>query len=298
MLALAVATPVLPPWLQSLATISIGTGLVVLGLLVLWRAGLVPFGQALFFAAGAYTVALASGRWMSDALLLVLAGALVAGVVAWLAGLLLARYREIFFAMLSLALSMILYGALLNSAALGSSDGLRVRSATFFGAELHGGAYARALFWLALALMLGSALATRRYLASVAGALSVPIADNELRVEYLGISARALVHLKLVLAGVLAGAGGALVALAVAHVDPTVAYWTTSGGFVFVTILAGTVSVWGAFLGAFLFEMARTYALATLPGAWQLILGTALLLTIIFIPGGVGSLVLRRRAAR
>jgi branched-chain amino acid transport system permease protein len=270
----------------------------VLGLLILWRAGLVPFGQALFFAAGAYTVALASGRGLSDALLLVALGAAAAAALAWLTGLLLARYREIFFAMLSLALSMILYGALLNSAALGSSDGLRVRPATFFGVALHGAEYGRALFWLALGVMLASALAAKRYLASVAGSLGVPVADNELRVEYLGISVRALVHIKLVIAGALAGAGGGLVALSIAHVDPTVAYWTTSGGFVFVTILAGTVSVWGAFLGAFLFELARTYALAALPGAWQFILGTALLLTIIFIPGGIGSVVLRRRARR
>ncbi len=48
----------LPPWLISLATIAFANALVVLGLIILWRAGLVPFGQALYYAVGAYTVAL------------------------------------------------------------------------------------------------------------------------------------------------------------------------------------------------------------------------------------------------
>ena len=87
------------------------------------------------------------------------------------------------------------------------------------------------------------------YFRSVAGALAMPVRDNEIRVEFLGISVTRLIHLKLVISGILAGIGGALAAFAVAHVDPNMAYWTTSGGFVFVTILAGVGSVAAAFVG-------------------------------------------------
>jgi branched-chain amino acid transport system permease protein len=73
------------------------------------------------------------------------------------------------------------------------------------------------------------------------------------------------------------------------------AYWTTSGGFVFVTILAGAGSVAAAFVGSLLFELVRSIAVDLLPGAWQFILGTALLLTILFLPEGLGSLVMRLR---
>ena len=48
----------LPDWIVSLATIAFANGLVVLGLIVLWRAGLVSFGQALYYCIGAYAVAL------------------------------------------------------------------------------------------------------------------------------------------------------------------------------------------------------------------------------------------------
>ena len=97
------------------------------------------------------------------------------------------------------------------------------------------------------------------------------------------------------LAIVLAGIGGALAAFAVAHVDPNMAYWTTSGGFVFVTILSGATSVTAAFVGSFMFELLRSIAVDILPGTWQILLGSVLLLTILFLPEGLGSVVLRLR---
>ena len=101
-------------------------GVVVLGLTVLMRTGLVSFGQGLYFGIGAYAAALLSHHFrIADAAAMLLAGAVAAGAVAALLGLLLANYREIFFAMLSLAFSMILYGLLVKSAALGSTDGLQ-----------------------------------------------------------------------------------------------------------------------------------------------------------------------------
>src|SRR5918996_5166958 len=155
--ALAGAAPLLPPWLVSLATISMATGLVVLGLIILWRAGLVSFGQALYYAVGAYTVALGSPlSGVSDALALIGVAALAAGLVAFFVGFLVARYREIYFAMLSLALSMVFYGMLVKSETLGSTDGFGVAPATFFGLAPRGEAYTLAVFWLALAVAFGT----------------------------------------------------------------------------------------------------------------------------------------------
>jgi ABC-type branched-subunit amino acid transport system permease subunit len=294
----AAAAPLMPAWIVSLATIAFANALVVLGLIVLWRAGLVPFGQALFYAVGAYTVALI-GRYtdLRDVFAMVILGAVAAGVVAFLVGFLLARYRDIFFAMLSLAMSMILYGVLVKTEALGSTDGFNVDAGTFLGYAPHGRALALALFWLVLGTGALAALLVSMYFRSVAGALAIPVRDNEIRVEFLGVSVNRLIHLKLVLAGVLAGLGGALAAIAIAHVDPNMSYWTTSGGFVFVTILAGIGSVAAAFVGSFLFELVRSIAVDVLPGLWQIILGSALLVTILFLPEGLGSIVSRLRRA-
>jgi ABC-type branched-subunit amino acid transport system permease subunit len=297
--AAAAVAPAMPAWLVSLATIAIANPQVGLGRIILWRTGLVPFGQALFYAIGAYAVALI-GRYtpVRDVFVVVAAGAICAAIVAWLVGYLLARYREIFFAMLSLAMSMILYGILVKTETLGSTDGFHVEAGSFLGYRPHGEALNLAMYWLTLGCGAAAALFVSLYFRTVAGALAVPVRDNEIRLEFLGVSVNRLIHLKLVIAATLAGVGGALAALSIAHVDPNMSYWTTSGGFVFVTILAGTASVAAAFVASFVFELVRSIAVDIAPNTWQIILGTALLLTILFLPEGLGSLLVRVRVRK
>jgi ABC-type branched-subunit amino acid transport system permease subunit len=292
----AAAAPLLPDWVVSLSTIAFANALVVLGLVVLWRAGLVSFGQALYYCVGAYAVAL-TARWtgFTDAFALVLVGGVAAGLVAVLIGFLLARYREIFFAMLSLALSMILYGVLVKTESLGSTDGFSVVTPTFFGYAPHRDALGLSLYWLTLGVDAVAAVLIAGYFRSVAGSLAAPIRDNEIRVEFLGVSVTGIIHTKVVIAGILGGLGGALAAMSIGHVDPNMAYWTTSGGFVFVTILAGAGSVAAAFVGSLAFEALRSFAFDVMPQLWQMTLGSVLLLTILFLPEGLGSLLSRLR---
>ena len=292
----AVAALALPFWLVSLTTLAFANALVVLGLIILWRAGLVPFGQALFYAIGAYAVALIDRYGgMHDVFVLIPAAAALSAFAAFLIGFLLARYREIFFAMLSLAISMILYGALVKTETLGSTDGFHVEAPTYLGYAPQGAMHLLALFWMVLAFSAASALLVFLYFRSVAGALAVPVRDSEIRLEFLGVSVNRLIHLNLVISGTLAGIGGAIAALSIEHVDPNMAYWTTSGGFVFVTILAGAGSVAAAFVGSFVFEFLKSIAYDILPGTWQIFLGVMLLVTILFLPKGLGSLFGRLR---
>ena len=295
-LAAAAAGPLVPDWVASIVTIAFANALVVLGLVVLWRVGLVSFGQALYYCLGAYCVALIA-RWtgLTDAFALVIFGGIGAGLVALLVGFLLARYREIFFAMLSLALSMILYGVLVKTESLGSTDGFTVLTPTFLGYAPHGKALGLMLYWLTLAVDAIAAVLVGLYFRSVAGALAAPIRDNEIRVEFLGVSVSSIIHTKVVIAGILGGLGGALAAMAIGHVDPAMAYWTTSGGFVFVTVLAGSGYVAAAFIGSLVFEAVRSFAVDVMPQLWQMTLGSVLLLTILFLPEGLGSLVSRLR---
>ena len=293
------AAPLLPDWIVSLSTVALANALVVLGLVVLWRAGLVSFGQAIYYCIGAYAVAL-TARWTGfrDAFALVVIGGVAAGLVAALIGFLLARYREIFFAMLSLALSMILYGVLVKTESLGSTDGFSVATPTFLGFAPHRDTLGLSLYWLTLGVDAVCAVLISAYFRSVAGALAAPIRDNEIRVEFLGVSVASVVHAKVVISGILGGLGGALAALTIGHVDPNMSYWTTSGGFVFVTILAGASSVAAAFVGSLAYEAVRSFAFDLMPQLWQMTLGSVLLLTILFLPNGLGSLVSRVSGAR
>ena len=141
----------LPQWAVFLMTLALAKGLVVLGLLILWRTGLVSFGQALYFCLGGYAVGLTGLYFgITEATVLVALGILVSMAVAVALGFLIARYREIFFAMLSLAFSMILYGVLVKTETLGSTDGFNIVIPTFFGVELAGEGLSRAHYLLTI----------------------------------------------------------------------------------------------------------------------------------------------------
>lgn len=292
---LLLAKLILPEWAVTLGTVALARGLVVLGLLILWRTGLISFGQALFFGTGGYTVGLLRVYGgLTDIFVLTLLAFLFAGLLAYLLGLLISRYREIFFAMLCLAFSMMLYGVLVKTEVLGSTDGFNVVGLTLFGFPLEGNTLQTVNYiWMCL-LACAMGILVNRYLSSTMGHLSPAIRDNEIRVEYLGVSVQRTINVKFVIAGALAGGGGAITAIAVGHVDPdAMVYWLISGEFVFVTIFAGTGSVAAPFLGSVIFELLRTYAFEYMPLLWQLTMGSVLLIVIVFLPNGLWSLVQR-----
>jgi ABC-type branched-subunit amino acid transport system permease subunit len=300
LIATLVAGPFLPAWFTFLATVALSKALVVLGVMLLMRAGLVSFGQGLYYGIGAYGAGLAANMLgIRDAFLLLALGVAASAVVAAIVSVLLARYRDIFFAMLSLAFSMIFYGLLVRSAALGSTDGFNLPPANFAGWSPVGATGRSAVFMLTAVLAFLAAIGAHRYLKSTLGMIGEAIRTNEIRVEYLGASVRRAIQIKVVLAAALAGAGGVLTALAASHIDPGLAYWTTSGEFVFVALLSGTGHVAAPLIGCMLFELIRTFAVQYAPYTWQMVVGASMLAVIMFLPGGLWSLVrmrLRRTA--
>jgi branched-chain amino acid transport system permease protein len=229
---------------------------------------------------------------------MLIAAMIATAVVSTALGLLLRKYRDIFFAMLSLAFSMILYGLLVKTSALGSSDGFNIAATKLAGITVAGTPverYARYALTVGFAFLAGAFM--HKYLNSHMGRLALAIRDNELRVEYMGASVRNVIHVNYVISAVMAGIGGALAAIAVGHIDPEMAYWTTSGEFVFVGILSGTGNILAPFLGAFIFETIRSFAYEYSPNTWQMALGITMLVVIMFLPGGLWSLFTRGRKA-
>ena len=286
-----------PKWLLFLSTMAASHGLAILGVVVLMRGGGATFGQGLFFAVGAYGAAMASIQLgITDAILRALLGALGAGLLAGLVAPLLARYRGIFFAMLTLALSMVAYGILSKWSALGGTDGFNLPRPTVLGMMLDTSWADYVLYGLTVVFAALAAAGVAVYFRSSSGLASLAVRGNDLRVEYLGASPRALLALNFSIAGALGGLGGALTGLALGHVDPQFAYWTTSGEFVFAAILAGYQSVAAVFVASLLLEVVRSFSNLYFPNTWQLALGVFLLLVVLFRPGGIGSLWSGRKA--
>jgi len=282
----------LPSWNFVLA-IGLAKGLPVLGLVLLMRGGLVSFGQGLYYALGGYTVGLASQFFgLKDAAALLVIAAIGAAVVAFVVGLLLSRYRDIFFAMLTLALSMLLYGILVKSTELGGTDGFNIHGITLFGLPLTGADRMNG-FGLLIAIVVLAAINLGLFGATAFGRLLAGVRDNEIRVEYLGASANRAVLIAYVLAAVMAALGGAMSGIIVGHIDPEMAFWATSGEFVVIAILAGTGGVIAPFVAAVVLEVVRSFAYQYAPNTWQLVLGLIILALILFLPQGLSGLVRR-----
>ena len=268
---LLVAGTAMPKWLTFLITMSAANGLVSLGIVSLMRTGVVSFGQGMVFALGGYTAALSFGNLgITDAVLLALGGGLVALLVALPFALLIARYRGIFFAMLSLAFNM------------GRVSIFGVRPTDSWSG------YASYAVTVTLGGIVGMAM--RIYFDSTRGLVALASRDNEIRVEYLGSSVQNLIAANYLIAAFTGGMGGALAVMALGHVEPEFSFWTTSGDFVFVAILAGHHSVIAAFIASTVLEIVRSFSSSYFPNSWQLSLGLFLLAVIRFLPRGIGSL--------
>lgn len=296
---LIVASPILPQWALFMITIAGANGLVVLGLLLFLRAGLVSFGQALYFCAGAYATGMLSLLLkINDFFVLLVISAVVSGVLAYILGFLLAKYRAIFFGLLSMAFSMILYGLLVKTEALGSTDGFNVPAVTILGWKPEPDMVRTAVLGVTCVAIMFSLMFVNGFLKSPRGLLLTAIRDNEIRAEYMGASAKSTIHLIYVIAGVLSGLGGSIAAVAVGHIDPTMAFWTTSGEFIFITILGGIGSVIAPFVGSLIFGIIHTVAFSNSPNTWQMVIGIALISVILLLPNGLWSLAARLRGQR
>ncbi|MFG1372500.1 branched-chain amino acid ABC transporter permease [Xanthobacter oligotrophicus] len=293
LLAVLAAVPAFAASSQTFLAIVFAKSLAVLGLLLLLQAGQVSFGHGMFFATGAYTVAFL-GRSMGggDIALLLAASAVSSVVLGLLVGLFVVRYRYIFFGMLNLAFSMVLYSILEKFFHLtGGSDGLRIRRPSAFGFAFDRAQFDTLIYYLTLVLAFGAAYLVWRYLRSPLGQALKAIKSNETRLEYIGLSARFVMLVGYVISALLCGIGGACLGIIQGIATPEYSYWTRSAEFVFIAILGGVGHVAGALTGTFVYEAVRTYAAAFVADSWQMILGFVLLAIILKAPTGIVGLV-------
>lgn len=296
--AVAAATLALP-WLKTPVLLALANGLAVAGVIVLIRAGQVSFGHAMFACLAGYAVAFAGRAWHLDAMLLIAFGTASAALAGAAIGLFMVRYRGIFFGMLNLAFSMVLFSVLGKFGGLtGGTDGLRFDRPPFAGMVMEREAFETALLGLALVLAVAAGWVVMRYFGTVNGQALAAIKTNETRLEYLGISAKRVFWGGYVLSATLCGLGGSVFALTQGLVTPEMGYWVRSGEVVFIAILGGSGHALGAFIGAFVFEFVKLYAASLLTGAWQLALGLVLIVMVFVAPTGIFGLVERRLRAK
>jgi ABC-type branched-subunit amino acid transport system permease subunit len=296
-LVAALAPLFVPSWATLFALI-LAKSVVVLGIILLLQAGQVSFGHAMFFATGAYAAAF-WGKYVGggDIVLYLVLGAVSASILGLIVGLFVVRYREIFFGMLNLAFSMVLWSLLEKMFHYtNGADGIRVSRPGLLGVTFSPGAFQYVILYVSLLIAVAAFFGVQRYLDSPLGHMLRAIKSNETRLEYLGTSARRVLLISYVISAFLGGVSGTLVAIIQQIATPEFGFWTKSGEFVFIAILGGGAHAFGAFAGAAVYEIVRFYAAAQLANAWQLILGLVVIVIILYAPSGLIGL--RQRGNR
>jgi ABC-type branched-subunit amino acid transport system permease subunit len=295
----ALLLPLVLPWIKTPLIMATAFGIAALGISILIISGQVSFGHALYVCAGGYVAAFAVRQWaFLDSLALLAIGAGTGAVLGVVIGSFVVRYRGIFFGMLNLALSMVLFAVLGKFFIYtGGTDGLRLERTPFFGITMERDQFETSLLITCVVLALALGWLVRRYLRSVAGQALAAVKTNETRLEYVGISAYQTMWVGYIISATLGGLSGAIFAIAQGLVTPDMGYWIRSGEIVFVTILGGVGHPVGAFIGAGIFEFVKLFASAYLTGAWQMVLGIVLIAMVFLAPRGICAMLEQNKSA-
>ena len=288
----------LPDYAINTISLSFCNGLVILGLLLLMRAGLISFGHGMYYCLGGYAVAMTYNFLQIKEVFVLITFSILAGfIVSFFLGFFVRRFRGIFFAMLNLALSMILFGIIVKSVSLGSTDGFGIKDLTYFNYIIEDEKRLNIFSYLLIVLLTGlMMMIIMNFLKSPSGKMLEAIRENEIRSSYLGISINKQIHKIYIFSSTLAALGGGLMVILIGHITPEdTAYWTRSGEFVFVAILSGSLNVFAPLIGSLFFEFIRSYALFYFPNTWQMIIGVILILGIIYLPLGIGSIFKKKK---
>ncbi len=261
--------------------------------LILGYGGLVSFGHAAYLGIGAYAVGILSFHGIANGFVHFAAALCAASVAALVIGFVSLRTSGVYFIMITLAFSQMVYflGVSLNR--YGGDDGLNIRRHSDFGGlvDLDDPTVLYYFVWALLLLFLG--LGTR-LVRSRFGALLEGTRSNERRMIALGFPTFRYKLAAFVIAGAVCGVAGALFANLTLFVSPSIMHWTRSGEILMMVILGGIGTLFGPVLGAAAYLLLES-VLSRWSEHWQAVLGPCLILVVLFSKSGLLGLLASRR---
>ncbi|MDQ6673857.1 MAG: branched-chain amino acid ABC transporter permease [Chloroflexota bacterium] len=263
--------------------------------LLLGFVGVLSFGHAAFWGTGGYAAGILARSLGLAFPLAVLGGVVCSALLALVFGYLAIRRRGIYFAMVTLAFSQMVYYVANEWRALtGGENGLQGIPHALGDFELTD---PRAFYYTALPFLLLSFWLAHRVVHSPFGHVLVAIRDNEARAQALGYPTFRYKLLAFVISAALAGAAGALFTLGHSFASLDLVDWRTSGTVVVMTILGGIGTLWGSVFGAAIFLLLRD-SLSTFTDAWGVITGSVFVVVVLAFRRGVwGSFLFARPTA-
>ena len=256
--------------------------------LILGYGGMVSFGHAAYLGVGAYAVGILAHYGVHNGYLQWALAIAASALVALVIGAVSIRTSGVYFIMITLAFTQMLYYLGISIEEFGGDDGMRLAVKSQFPGLIdlnHAGSfYYLVLAILVLLLFLGYRLVNSRFGMVIRAARS-----NEARTRAIGFSPYPYRLAAFVIAGAVCGLAGALLVNHTAYLTPEFMNWTRSGELMFMVILGGIATVAGPVLGALTLLLVEDL-LSGWTEHWQAILGPLLVLSVLFFKRGLAGL--------
>lgn len=253
--------------------------------------GMPSLGHAAYFGLGSYGAGLLAVNGIADPLVTLALAAVIGAVAGAISGALLSRLHGIALLMLTLSMGLILREIGLRWNGLtGGEDGLY---GAFFGplfGTIEFDLYGVAAFWYVLAVTVVLVLFTRRVLASPFGVRLEAVRESPRRAQALGISPERTRFTAIVMSATMAAIAGALLAQTTNFVALETLSLERSVSALVMVALGGMRSIYGAFLGAALYLVARDQLSALDPTYWYFWLGLVIIAVATFLGDGLMGL--------
>ena len=256
--------------------------------LILGYGGMISFGHAAYLGVGAYAVGVLAHHGINNGYLQWALAIGASALVALVIGAISIRTSGIYFIMITLAFTQMLYYLGISIEEYGGDDGMRLAEKSEFSGliDLNDAAsfYYLVLALLVLFLYLGHRLVHSRFGMVIRAAKS-----NEMRTRSIGFSPYLYRLAAFVIAGAVCGLAGALLVNQTAYLTPEFMNWTRSGELMFMVIMGGMATTAGPVLGAFALLLLEDM-LSALTVHWQIILGPILVLVVLYARRGLAGL--------
>jgi branched-chain amino acid transport system permease protein len=253
--------------------------------------GLISFGHAAFVGLGAYAVGILSVHGFGDALIALPVALAASALFALATGAVCLRTRGVYFIMITLAFSQMMFFTAASLAPYGGDDGLTVRARnTIAGFALMRDALS--FYYVVFACLLATYLLCCALIGSRFGRVFCGARENPIRMASIGYDVFRYQLVAYVFAGAIGGLSGFLLANAAEFVSPAYMSWQRSGELVIMVLLGGMGTLYGAVMGAAAFVLAEEW-LSGLTEHWKMIFGPLLVLIVLFARGGLVGLAAR-----
>jgi branched-chain amino acid transport system permease protein len=253
--------------------------------LLIGYGGLISFGHAAFVGLGAYAVGILSAHGVHDAVIALPVALLSSALFAYVTGVVCLRTKGVYFIMITLAFGQMVFFTASSLAPYGGDDGLTIAARNTLG----GFAFFRSegsLYYLIWGCLLGAYCFCRMLVGSRFGRVFRGAKENALRMETIGFNVYRFQLAAYVIAGMMAGLSGFLLANATEFVSPAYMSWQRSGDLIIMVILGGLGSLHGAIIGAGAYLLLEEW-LSAFTEDWKVIFGPFLVLVVLFARGGL-----------